>query len=151
MQAENWYAGGTLGFFDTNATGSNKATFIVSPEAGYWFTNNVALGVALDMEFYSHYTGISISPYLRYAYLTMGKVQLFVDGGGTIPAGDAKNWKVGLEPGIAFNINERITVLSHLGFLGYRKFNERNIKGDKIHQTGLSITNQLSLSLFYNF
>ena len=151
MQAENWYAGGSLGFYDTNATGKSKATFLVAPEAGYWFTDNLALGVSLDMLFYKDYTGINISPYLRYSYYTMGKVSFFIDGGGTIAAADSKGWKLGLEPGIAFNINERITVLSHLGFLGYQKLNDTNHLGKKIHITGLALTNDLSFSIFYNF
>ena len=151
MNAQNWYAGGSIGFFDTNASGKNSATFLLAPEAGYWFTNSMALGVALDMEFYKHYTGISISPYLRYSYFSIDKLSLFLDAGGTIPAGDFKNWKVGIEPGISFDISDRFTILSHMGFLGYRKFNERNSEGKKIHQTGLWLTNDLSFSLFYKF
>ena len=46
---------------------------------------------------------------------------------------------------------EVVPVLSHLGFLGYRKLHDRNVNGKKIHETGLVLTNDLTFSLFYNF
>ncbi len=150
-KAENWYVGGSLGLYDTNVTGENSMTFQFAPELGYWFADNMAVGVTLDMDFHKDFSGLSISPYLRYSFYSIGKLSCFVDGIGTIPAGDYKNWKIGVQPGIAFNINDKFAVVSHLGFLGYRQFNNRNIEGDKVYQAGLWVSNDLSFSFYYNF
>ena len=151
MQAQNWYAGGSVGINGTNAKGESSAYFLLAPEAGYWFTDNFAFGASVDMEFYKHYTGIRIAPYVRYAYWKYNNLSLFADAGFGINCADAKGWDIGVKPGIAYTFGDKITVLSHLGFVGYTKTNDRNIKGDKIHMAGFMFTNLLSFSMFYNF
>lgn len=97
----NWMVGGNAGF-DAQSHGDdddNKMTsFNISPNAGYFFINNLAGGLRLNLESSKvksdedATTGFSVAPFLRYYFLpSTQKVNIFADGSygiGSVNSGD---------------------------------------------------------------
>ena len=163
------YVGGGIGF-QTTSQGDNTNTVIkIIPEIGYNLSENWAVGIALG---YGHSKNtvstngvdvsvktdvFSINPYARYTFVKFEKVNLFVDGGvgyTHTKAGDAKNnqFTIGLMPGVAVNLNEKLSFVAHVGFLGY-KYDKDDYEGAKAANTfGLDLDGtNLSFGLYYNF
>ena len=87
------------------------------------------------MEFHAkvekeHYTvkttGFAIAPFARYSFYENKIVRLFVDMGmgfSTVKVkdGDSTNgFEIGLKPGIEIKLNNKFSLVSKLGFAGYR-------------------------------
>ncbi|MCQ2113441.1 MAG: PorT family protein [Bacteroidaceae bacterium] len=165
--AQIW-VGGALGLGFSNTTGDAKTelndntqtTFTIQPEVGY--SLNEKWDVAIGLGFTSttnggclkdnNYTEFDIKPYARYTFLTTGKVGLFVDGGvdfGILSPkeGDSKTafW-AGFRPGIKFAASEKITLVAHVGGLGYESVQ------DDHNGFGLSLNgNSLSFGMYWTF
>jgi hypothetical protein len=84
-----WLAGGNVAF-QYNKTGNSKYTqFNVSPDAGYFFIDNFAGGLRVNVDTYKSkindvetgkQTTFSIAPFVRYYFLPSGqKVNIFAD------------------------------------------------------------------------
>jgi hypothetical protein len=81
-----WLAGGNIGF-ESRKQGDNKATYFnFSPDAGYFFINNLAGGIRLDFSSYKvkgiddATTSFSLAPFARYYFLPAAqKVNVFAD------------------------------------------------------------------------
>ena len=132
------------------ATLSANAQAYVGGGIGFQTTSNgVDVSVKTDV--------FSINPYARYTFVKFEKVNLFVDGGvgyTHTKAGDAKNnqFAIGLMPGVAVNLNEKLSFVAHVGFLGY-KYDKDDYEGAKAANTfGLDLDGtNLSFGLYYNF
>lgn len=67
-----------------------------------------------------------IAPYARYTYCETGIVRLFLDGGFGIASskiGDADRetgFEIGIKPGVAIKLNDTFSLITKVGFLGYR-------------------------------
>lgn len=123
------FVGGELGFWRN--WDANTTAFRLSPEAGYTLSDKWTLGLALS---YDHTyvnglksNGFGVNPYARYTFAKFGPVSLFADGGFAFSTwknkgfGDALNaWEVGVKPGAAISLTEKIAFVTHVGFLGYR-------------------------------
>ena len=144
-----------------NAGDRSETVFKLLPEIGYNLNDKWAIGTVFGYENnkWSGVEGLSesaftFSPYARYTFLKTGKVNFFLDGGiGFTTASDA-DWTevtIGVKPGLAVNLTDKLSFVSHLGFFGYDNFNP---DGDKNNMTSfgldLSSTN-LTFGLFYNF
>ena len=103
-----------------------------------------------------HKKSIEINPYARYTFVHTKYINVFVDGslgyGHVYNAGnDIDTWSVGARPGIAVNLNEHLSFVSHVGFLGWQQRKNNNTSG-KVSKYGLDLDgNNIAFSLYYNF
>lgn len=153
------YLGGEVGFW-RNPT-DNNTIFKVKPELGYNLDSNWALGLAFGYEY--EYVGhdqkcntLSVNPYVRYTFAKFGPVNVFADGGFDFETskwkgGDAATiWSIGVRPGVAVNLTEKLSFVSHIGFIGYSDSNDHhahNLDGFGAVLDG----SQLTFGLYYNF
>jgi hypothetical protein len=153
------YIGGALStWMDESSSGSSTTTTVkVMPEIGYSFNERFSLGASVgldvtmpensDATVYMHF-----SPYARFSYYNRELVSLFFDGGvdfTTRAVGDGDpttQMYVGIKPGVAMFLSDRLSLVAHFGFFGYEKyFSESSGLGFRLNG------NSLSLGLNYYF
>lgn len=177
-KAENWYTGGSIGFWHEAEKGKfDTNQFTIKPELGYNINDTWAVGATIGYT-YKHWCGakntharvtedlniFEISPYARWSYFRTGNnlVQLFVDGGvgfgigaTDYAHGDSKTavtWNVGFRPGVAFNITKQFSIVTHLGFLGYKGANNAAYDAGEKRQGGVMFdTRDLNIGFYFNF
>lgn len=156
------YLGGELGFWRDWQKGANTTLVTVAPEVGYVLDDNWAIGSTFAYD-YAYKAGaktnaFEVAPYARYTFLKLDNVNLFVDGGFGFATYktkgfDAQNaWSVGLKPGVAVNLTEKLGFVAHLGFLGYRDSDDaasEAIFGK--NGLGFNFSNSLTFGLYWNF
>lgn len=124
------YVGGTAGFWRSDKDDSEVTAFTISPEIGYNLSEKWAIGAELGYE-YAKVEGLKndilfINPYARYTYCETGIVRLFLDGGfgiasGKVNGGDSETgFEIGIKPGVAIKLNDKFSLITKIGFLGYR-------------------------------
>ena len=149
------YVGGSLGFTSFDDSNKSHSAFKFMPEVGYNLDENMSLGVALGYKQGSTSLAwelknpnedlktFSIMPYLRYKFVNFGPVTVFADG--------ANAFGLAVLPGIAVNLTEKLSFVSHVGRLGYLQ-SKADADGAKAISTfGLDLDNSLSFGLYYNF
>lgn len=153
------YVGGEVGFWRNHS--QNETKFSIAPEVGYNLSDNWAIGVNFAYK-YEYNDGakrnsVGVNPYARYTFAKFGPVNLFADGGFEFytskwKGGDSENyWGIGVKPGVAVNLTEKLSFVSHIGFLGYRDSNDHATnKGFDGFGFDLDATN-VTFGLFYNF
>lgn len=167
------YVGGSLGFWHTHSgekpNDHSTNQFQILPEIGYNLNETWAVGTTIGWD-YSHrcnqkysYNIFVFNPYARWTAFRTGKVQFFVDGTVGIGAGRASykgdkgehtavTWNVGLRPGMAFNVNKHVSLVAHVGFLGYKGANNAALSAGKVREGGLMLDgNDLTLGFYWNF
>ena len=157
------YVGGEVGFSSVSYDGNSTSTINIRPEVGYVLDDNWGLGIMIGYgqsgKGNSKLTTLTVNPYARYTFAKFDRVNLFLDGGFTFTNIDSKSagyktnvFSVGVKPGVAVNLNDKISFVSHLGFLGY--------KNSKPDHDGAKATNTVSFDidasnvtfgLYYNF
>lgn len=159
------YVGGSIGLnawsSQKNAGDRSETTFKILPEIGYNINDSWAIGTVIGYESdkWQGVQGVSesaftVAPYARYTFAKTGKVSFFVDGGlGFTTAKDADwtEFAVGLKPGLAVALSDKVSFVSHIGFLGYDVLNP---KGDdnNINKFGLDLDgNNITFGLYLNF
>lgn len=169
MQAQ-FYVGGEAGFW-RDYDGNNTSVKIL-PEVGHNLDEKWSIGAKLGYEYsYSGETTLGIktntktnsfviAPYARYTYAKFGSVNLFVDGGFGFATykeevngheGDAQNaWEVGVKPGLSVDFTEKLSFVTHIGFLGWRDSDDAKVWGSEGFGFDLS-GNSLTFGLYYNF
>ena len=164
------YIGGGIGLGTSSYDGNSETYFKIIPEIGYNLDENWAVGLTIGYgetktTLKNYATGVktsekvksfTIAPYARYTFAHFDKVNLFVDG--TVGynhenyAGTKINtFGIGFKPGVAVNLNDKLSFVAHVGFLGYE--NEK-VKGDSksTNSFGLDLSgNNLSFGVYYNF
>ena len=154
------YIGGGIGFKSVSYDGESTTAFSIMPEVGYNLDENMSVGITLGYSEAGKDPAktkvFSIEPYLRYNFAKFDKVNLFVDGGlgyQNTKVGDAKNntFYVGVRPGVSVTLTEKLSFVSHFGFLGYK--NSKDDGADKaVNTVELSVDGAaLSFGLYYNF
>ena len=124
-KAQVYVGGGLAAYF------SNNIAVGIFPEVGYDLNDNMAVGMALGFQFGGG-TVIAFDPYFRYYFAQLGPARFFADGnfnfnvrpGYTDPDDGFKyptttSWGIGIRPGVAIDLNSHLTLISHLGRLGY--------------------------------
>ena len=119
------YVGGGLGFWHNDD--ADQTSFAILPEIGFVLNDQVAIGA--DFGYTREKTdGIKnsafvIAPYVRYGFLSNEVVSLFVDA----TAGYAKwdeldvdGFQAGLKPGLIIKMTDQFSLVTKLGFVGYR-------------------------------
>lgn len=150
-----FWAGGAIGFessknkdLDTKASAFNFA-----PEFGYNFADNMGVGIALSMDNSKVVVGDNktkknrylVAPYFRYVFMSFGNISLFADAGAEFKLeDDNNNFFLGVQPGIAFQCNEKITLATRLGKIGYSNVGD----GKFTAQAGAYIG---EIGIYYNF
>lgn len=166
------YVGGGfgLGSYKYDAEGAEAVTYYkLLPEIGYNFNDKWAAGVVFGWAGANkdHARAVSVSPYARYTFVKFNHVNVFVDGGvgythynnanvglgnGTdyVGARSMNELKVGFKPGVAVNLNDKLSFVAHVGFLGYTRTKIRDAKA--FNDWGVDVDgNNLTFGLYYNF
>jgi len=167
--AQNFYAGGSLGYMHDGKESTNS--FTILPEVGYNLNSNWAVGTTIGFQ-YSHLCGagtstnlFSFDPYVRYTFFKSSNnlVNIFVDGGFGIGLGwtsynsnssaTAVTYNVGISPGLAINLSDKFSLVTHIGFLGYEGANNTaKATGVYNDRGGLLLNgNNLTFGFYYNF
>lgn len=163
------YLGGSFGVASAKVKGGDKTTtYQVLPEVGYSFDKNWAVGtvvgfgkgtpVNIEGESSNYFT---VQPYARYTFVHSKYVNVFVDGGfgythynhaGEVLGSSVNAWQVGLKPGIAVNLNEKVSFVAHVGFFGWKQEKE-DFDGAKASSAwGADVDgNNVTFGVYYNF
>ena len=161
--AQDWYTGGQLTFGRTTEqpSGVKSTQVTVLPEIGYNLTDNFAVGSVLGVSYRKsggeEKTVFKVNPYARYSYFKNDRVSLCVDGGVDFGIGRAKGRTagedgIGLRPGISYNISQKLSLVAHVGFLGYQSGNRPAKHNGAAENWGLDLnSNNLMFGLYYNF
>lgn len=161
--AQDWYAGGqvTFGRSTESASGVKSTQVTVLPEIGYNLTEKLAIGSVLGVSYKKsgseEKTVLKIAPYARYTYFSTSKLNLFIDGGvdfgiGRAHGHTAVEYGIGLRPGISYDLSERLSIVAHVGFLGYQSGNNAAKNNGCNENWGLDLDgNNLMFGLYYHF
>ena len=142
----NMWVGGTAGVWSSKVKGEDsQLSFKVMPEFGYILNSNLGLGIAIgaahthggldfdgnDLTSKGSRNEYKVNPFVRYTFLKSDLGGLFFDGGvaydwskGTSGGTKANGLEVGLRPGIAINVSNKVSLLGKFGFLGYQHTKE---------------------------
>lgn len=160
-----WYVGGSVGFGSAKVGGGdNESTYKIIPEVGYNLNQNWAVGIALgyqkgsasfgDFNFAPGKTEVfSVSPYARYTFVNSDLINVFCDGGVAIASvkDSGTGFQVGLRPGIALKPSKKISLVAHIGFVGFETYSPKG-DGESSNAFGLSFDNLAStFGIYYNF
>lgn len=161
------YVGGSVGVASVKNGGNDaETTYKFVPEVGYSINDTWAVGVALgyqkgtcDLINKGGYgqdvkTEIfSVNPYARYTFLNSKMINLFVDGGvGFSSYKDlGSEFQIGLKPGVAVNLSEKVSFVAHVGFVGFDTFSPKG-EGKSSNKVGVDLNgNNITFGLYYNF
>ena len=159
------YLGGSVAFeawsSQKNVGDKSEPVFKIMPEIGYNLNEEWAIGTVIGYESdkFAGVNGMSetaftFNPYARYTFAKLGKVNLFVDGGVDFTSASKADWSeiaVGFKPGLAVNLTDNISFVSHIGFIGWDQFNPDG-DDNNISEFGLNLSGaNLTFGLYYNF
>ncbi|MBQ8269621.1 MAG: outer membrane beta-barrel protein [Bacteroidaceae bacterium] len=125
------YVGGNIGCWNNN--NSDTKTFKFAPEFGYNLNDKISIGGTAEYSFSDYGSkmhGFGVNPYARYTIYKAGIVSLFADACMNftyykVQDGDSgTTFGLGVKPGISIAINKNFSIVTHLGFLGYRNADE---------------------------
>ena len=175
--AQIW-AGGSVGFnVGKHADGADNITkFEIAPEVGYNVSDNLAVALelgftsqngAFDAEGYPEgqnkynksLTSFRVNPYARYTFAESGIAKFFVHGGMSFTTYNQDRGNTigfGVRPGVAIELSEKVSVVTKLGYVGYKfqskKAGQGTELGSKGNVFGMGIDNTaLSFGIYYNF
>ena len=132
--------------------------FTFSPEIGFVINDRWDFAVALS---YSHYSdevtsnSFSVYPFFRYTCARVGNFQFITDMG--VGYGmqhingiddNLNTFKVGINPGIKYCINERMGLVAHMGELSYTHGWQDEDDTDTFHA---SLTDNMSIGFYVTF
>ena len=166
------YVGGTLGFQSVSYDGNSATAFTIHPEIGYNLDDNWAVGIELgystsniaydngvfDGKLDKSVNTFAISPYARYTFVKLDKVNFFCDGIVSYANTDTGNSKVntfgiGFQPGVAVNLNDNVSFVAKLGQIGYSsaKADYEGAKAVNEFDFNLNSLAALNFGLYFNF
>ena len=154
-----FWAGGSVGY----SYRGGEHYMNISPEVGYNLNDSWsvagALNFSLNAEGGTSMLTLGLTPYARYTFWRSGIVSAFVDGGlalelyhnavkddlGNKYSTDDFWLGIGVRPGIAIALNEKLSFVTHTGFLGVEtNFDAANF--------GLGVGgDEIALGLYYAF
>ena len=163
------YVGGNVGIASSKSgNGDNVTTYKVLPEVGYNINKDWAVGTTLgwgkgtpvniEGESRNYFT---VQPYARYTFVHSKYVNVFVDGGfgythynhahHVLGTPSVNEWSVGLKPGVAVNLNQKLSFVAHVGFAGWKSVKQKGSSVDA-HTWGASLDgNNITFGVYYNF
>lgn len=161
------YVGGSVGIASSKERGGdNVTTYQVLPEIGYNINKDVAIGtivgwgkgnpVNIEGETRNYFT---VAPYARFNVVRTKYVDAFIDGGfgythynhAHAVTTSVDEWSVGLKPGIAVNLNKKVSFVAHVGFAGWKSEKYDGASKDS-HVWGVNLNgNNINFGVYYNF
>ena len=132
-QAQEIYLGGGVSLWRNNDI--EKTSFSITPDVGYVLNKHWAIGAEFafahesiegDDEVALKANSLAIAPYARYSYFENKVVRLFLDMGfgfstTKLKHSDAVNgFEIGLKPGLAVKLDHHFSLVTKIGFAGYR-------------------------------
>lgn len=164
--AQVW-VGGSLGFWNNgDAEGSSiKTSFSIAPEVGYDLSEDWSIAIGLSYGLKKPDQGedlsaITVTPYARYNLIKAGNFKFFLDGAfdfGSIDNGESYTaWGIGIKPGVAYSLNEKFSLVGHVGFLGYQAADDK-ISSKDWQELGIqkgfgfAFDNNISFGVYYAF
>ena len=152
------YLGGGIGFANYDDGDDNVTSYKFLPEVGYSFNKDWAAGVAFGWSGLNkgNVKQFTVNPYARFTFVNGKMVSVFVDGGvgytHTYNAGrDNDQLNIGLKPGVAVNLGDHLSFVTHVGFIGY-SHEKNNVTKDKTNGWGVDIDgNNIVFGLYYSF
>ena len=156
-KSSNIYVGGGISFEST----SDETAIAIVPEIGYKMSDKWGLGVRLgygsEGSGDSKNTTFSIKPYVRHSLLSFGQVGVILDyqllyQNEGMKDNKTNTFGLGVAPGLAVNLNSKLSVVTHIGFVGYTsaKLDVEGAEAVNKFSIGASSEN-LGLSIYYNF
>ena len=157
------FIGGGVGFESVSHNGNSETYLKVLPEIGYVLNEDWALGIGLGYTQFDSATPavkatqVTVNPYARYTFASFDHVNLFIDGGFGFTNTDYdayKNntWSIGLKPGVAINLNDKVSFVAHAGFFGYASSKDDTTGAKATNVFGLDLDgSNLSFGFYYNF
>ncbi len=166
---------------DKDGKDATGMTFAIKPEIGYVLNENSALGIVLgfgvsnnsnmvgeqyaaaantNLKLDKSAVTFTVSPYYRYNYLKFSNVNLFFDGQFAFGLAKQDNNKLtqiglGIVPGVSVNLNEKISFVAKMGFIGWTstKAKINGVEGDAQSTFGLGVNSLsgLEFGMYYNF
>ncbi|GAB6010541.1 outer membrane beta-barrel protein [Viscerimonas tarda] len=126
------------------------------PEVGYIINDQIALGLGIgisqtefnfeELKAVRKLQAVTVSPFIRYSVSKGDIGGIFVDAGidyTKYKSRDTDLWGIGLKPGVALNVSDRVQLTAKVGFLGYEL---SKIRDEKTSRFGLDLN--LSRALF---
>ena len=130
-QAQQMYLGGSI------------SSFSIAPDFGYNLNERWAVGGELALAFngkgdngLQRSTAFAIAPYARYSYYENKVIRLFLDMGLGFSTYKEKHhdsvngFEIGLKPGLAIKLTEQLSLITKVGFAGYRDDYYKNSGSD---------------------
>ncbi|MDR2914686.1 MAG: porin family protein [Tannerella sp.] len=151
------YVGGSVSVWVDENKKTETTTLDFLPEVGFVLSDRWSLGTVLgytqkEVDGTSTNKTFEFAPYARFSFYRFDLVRLFVDANFSLyssKAGKADRqttYGVGLKPGVALDLSDRISLVAKYGFFGYRQYD------DDHDAFGFNINgNGLSLGMFYTF
>ena len=156
-----WYVGGTVGYNYTKDknTDVKSNTFQLVPEVGYNLNDKWAVGMKIGYGY--NKVGddkaheFVVNPYARYTFVKLDKVNFFVDGGFEynyvkVEDDSANGFGISFKPGVAVNLNEKVSFVAHVGNFGWASAKAKNAKSVQSVDLGLNLTS-VDFGLYFNF
>ena len=151
-----FYAGGQVGL----SFGSSATSVRILPEVGYTLNDKMSVGAVVGYDLYddkdwltTDHT-ITLAPYFRYTFLNLGPVRVFADAQLNFNYGIYVDKSIdpaqtnsgvffegGIAPGIAIPLSDNLSLVAHIGRLGYYE------GAFKLDVDG----NALAFGLYYSF
>lgn len=156
-----WYVGGTVGYNYTKDknTDVKSNTFVITPELGYNLNEKWAVGMKIGYAYNKVDDAKSnefvVNPYARYTFVKLDKVNFFVDGGFEynyvkVEDDSANGFGISFKPGVAVNLNEKVSFVAHVGNFGWASAKAKNAKSVQSVDLGLNLAS-VDFGLYYNF
>lgn len=164
------FLSGSVGYgSDEDFNGDKTNEFNVSPKAGYFVTNNIAVGLSLgytngkteqDGEADTKTNEFNVGAFGRYYFTPASQFSIFGElgvGYGTLKQeqGDAEakynGFNVGLAPGVSYFISKNFALEATVGLLGYTsvKNDDTDAKADSF-DLGLNL-GDINFGIVYKF
>ena len=180
MNAQVWVGGQIgFSTKHVNGTDGNSKTFEIAPEIGYTLDDNFSVAIKLGYGYTSDFTNTepvsmggvviptivnygnantwSVNPYVRYTFVKVGNFSAFVDGGLNYTTthiqgadNNVNSFGIGVNPGIAYNVSDKVTLAAHFGKGLYWK-HEWCKDSFRTNELGLELLNGVGFSAYYNF
>lgn len=158
VHAQEMYLGGGISLWRNDD--AKKTSFSIAPDFGYCFNEKWAVGAEIayahnSMEgvFEGSKNAFALAPYARYSYYENKVVRLFIDMGMGVSVVKPEHRdsytgvEIGLKPGLAIKLNDHFSLITKVGFAGYRHDYFRGENGFGVALEGENI----SLGIDYEF
>lgn len=150
VNAQMW-VGGNIGYnYNDNGAGTETNYLSISPEVGFSLSDKWDLGLNLDYEMGKVKNGVtlhefSFNPYARFTFAKSGIASFFIDGGIRLGAQKVKNvndadiiFGFGFQPGIALHVSDRVSLVTKIGSLGYRRVGDASTVGFNVNNEAIT-------------